>query len=36
MIAFVQDKDLGRGEGELGLWIVADNGGTPLLLADAG
>jgi Tol biopolymer transport system component len=36
MIAFVQDKDLGRGEGELGLWIVATNGGTPLFLADAG
>ncbi|MBE0680257.1 MAG: PD40 domain-containing protein [Bacteroidales bacterium] len=36
MIAFVQDKDLGRGEGELGLWIVAANGGTPLFLADAG
>jgi Tol biopolymer transport system component len=36
MIAFVQDKDLGRGEGELGLYIVPATGGTPCLLAQAG
>jgi Tol biopolymer transport system component len=36
MIAFVQDKGLGRGEGDLGLWIVPAMGGTPRLLADAG
>ena len=36
MIAFVQDKGLGRGEGDLGLWIVPATGGSPRLLADAG
>ena len=36
MIAFVQDKGLGRGEGDLGLWIIPAKGGTPRLLADAG
>jgi Tol biopolymer transport system component len=36
MIAFVEDKDLGRGEGGLGLWVVPAHGGTPHLLADAG
>ena len=36
MIAYVEDKGLGRGEGGLGLWIVSAQGGTPHLLADAG
>lgn len=36
MIAYVEDKGLGRGEGELGLWIIPSDGGTPHLLADAG
>lgn len=36
MIAFVQDKGLGRGEGDLGLWTIPAMGGTPRLLADAG
>lgn len=36
MIAFVEDKDLGVGEGGLGLWVVPAQGGTPHLLADAG
>jgi len=36
MIAFVGDKDLGRGEGGLGLWLVPALGGTPHLLTDAG
>jgi Tol biopolymer transport system component len=36
MIAFVEDKDLGRGEGKLGLWVVPAQGGTPHLVADAG
>lgn len=36
MIAFVEDKGLGRGEGELGLWIVPATGGTPRFMAEAG
>lgn len=36
MIAFVEDKGLGRGEGGLGLWVVPAKGGTPHLLANAG
>jgi Tol biopolymer transport system component len=36
MIAYVEDKDLGRGEGKLGLWIIPSKGGTPHLVADAG
>ena len=36
MIAFVEDKDLGSGEGGLGLWVVPAQGGTPHLVADAG
>lgn len=36
MIAFVEDKKLGRGQGELGLWIIPAEGGTPYLLAEAG
>ncbi len=35
-IAYVEDKNLGRGEGGLGLWIIPAQGGTPHLLADAG
>ena len=35
-IAFVKDKRLGRGEGDLGLWVVTSNGGNPYKLADAG
>jgi Tol biopolymer transport system component len=36
MIAFVQDRGLGREEGDLGLWTVPVSGGTPRLLAEAG
>jgi Tol biopolymer transport system component len=36
MIAFVEDKDLGAGQGGLGLWIIPATGGTPQLLAEAG
>src|SRR4030042_6605073 len=36
MIAFVEDKDLGAGQGGLGLWIIPVTGGTPQLLAEAG
>ena len=36
MIAYVEDKGLGRGEGGLGLWVIPAEGGTPHLLADAG
>ena len=36
MIAYTEDKDLGRGEGGLGLWVISAQGGTPHLLADAG
>ena len=35
MIAFVEDKNLGRGEGGLGLWITPVQGGTSHLLANA-
>jgi len=34
MIAFVEDKNLGRGGG--GLWVIPANGGTPKLVAKAG
>jgi Tol biopolymer transport system component len=34
MIAYVEDKNLGRGGG--GLWVVSAQGGTPKLIADAG
>jgi len=36
MIAYVEDKGLGRGEGKLGLWIIPSKGGTPHRVADAG
>jgi Tol biopolymer transport system component len=36
MIAYVEDKNLGSGQGGLGLWIIPATGGTPQLLADAG
>lgn len=36
LIAFVRDKNAGRNEGGLGLWIVPASGGTPHLLADVG
>ena len=36
MIAYVKDKDLGRGEGDLGLYVVPVTGGIPHLLAEAG
>ncbi len=36
MIAFVEDKNTGTGSGDLGLWVVSANGGTPHLLAKAG
>lgn len=35
-IAFVKDKNRGIGEGDLGLWIIPSEGGTPQLLAEAG
>lgn len=35
MIAFVEDKNLGRGEGGLGLWVATAQGENPHLLADA-
>ncbi len=35
-IAFVKDKNIGIGEGDLGLWVVRATGGTPHELADAG
>jgi len=34
MIAYVEDKNLGRGGG--GLWVAPAEGGTPKLVADAG
>ncbi len=36
MIAYVEDKNLGTVEGELGLWVISTQGGTPHLVADAG
>jgi len=36
MIAYIEDKDLGKYEGEQGLWIIPAQGGTPHLIADAG
>lgn len=36
LIAFVEDKNLGAGQGGLGLWIIPASGGTPQLLAEAG
>ena len=35
-IAFVKDKNRGRGWDNLGLWVVEANGGKPYKLADAG
>jgi Tol biopolymer transport system component len=35
MIAFAADRGIGRGEGDLGLWVVPSGGGTPRLVADA-
>ena len=35
-IAFAKDKNKGIGEGDLGLWVVKSEGGTPNKLADAG
>lgn len=35
-VAFVKDKNRGIGEGDLGLWVVKEEGGTPNKLADAG
>jgi Tol biopolymer transport system component len=35
MIALVEDKNLGRGEGGLGLWVTPAQGGIPHLLAKA-
>ena len=35
-IAFVEDKFAGRGEGDLGLWIIPTNGGISQKIADAG
>ena len=36
MIAYVEDKNLGREEGDLGLWVIPSQGGTPHKVADAG
>lgn len=36
MIAYVEDKNHGSREGELGLWVVPAQGGAPHLVADAG
>ncbi|MDO9340302.1 MAG: tetratricopeptide repeat protein [Bacteroidales bacterium] len=36
MIAYVEDKNLGAGQGGLGLWMIPAIGGTPQLVADAG
>ena len=35
MIAFVEDKNTGTGSGDLGLWVVPTNNGTPHLVANA-
>jgi len=35
MIAFAADRGIGRGEGDLGLWVVPSEGGTPHLVANA-
>jgi Tol biopolymer transport system component len=35
MIAFAADRGIGRGEGDLGLWVVPSDGGTPHLVANA-
>jgi len=35
MIAFMEDKGLGAGEGDLGLWVIPASGGTPHQVADA-
>ena len=35
-IAFVKDKNMGMDEGDLGLWLVDAEGGTPVKLANAG
>ena len=36
LVAYVEDKNLGSGQGGLGLWVVPAQGGTPQLVADAG
>jgi len=36
LLAFVEDKDLGAGQGGLGLWVIPSKGGAPQLVADAG
>jgi len=36
LIAYVEDKNLGVGQGGLGLWVVPVSGGTPYLVAEAG
>ncbi|NQT97907.1 MAG: PD40 domain-containing protein [Candidatus Marinimicrobia bacterium] len=36
LIAYVEDKDLGKSEGDQGLWIIPAEGGTPNLIAEAG
>ncbi len=35
MIAFAADRGIGRGEGDLGLWVVPSEGGTPHQVANA-
>lgn len=35
-IAFVEDKELGRSEGDLGVYVVSSGGGIPRKIADAG
>jgi Tol biopolymer transport system component len=35
LIAFAEDKDIGKYEGEQGIWSVPAQGGTPILIADA-
>jgi Tol biopolymer transport system component len=35
-VAYSADKDIGKFEGEQGLWVVSAEGGTPNLIADAG
>jgi Tol biopolymer transport system component len=35
-IAFAEDRGIGRGAGDLGLWVIPAEGGTPRKVADAG
>jgi len=35
LIAFAEDKDIGKYEGEQGIWVVPAQGGKPNLVADA-